>query len=80
MRICLMALLLLAVAPGPLVGQELNWKSLEYWHRYILPKSSELTWQKVPWRPTYWGAVIEAQKKRRPILLWTMNGHPLANT
>ncbi len=80
MRTCLIALLLIAAIPSPLTAQELNFKSLDYWARHILPKPSELTWQKVPWRPTYWEAVAEGQKKRRPILLWTMNGHPLANT
>ena len=27
-----------------------------------------------------WDAVIEAQARDKPILLWSMNGHPLCNT
>ena len=46
----------------------------------ILPPAEELAWRKIPWRPTFWEAVVEAQEKEKPILLWAMNGHPLACT
>jgi hypothetical protein len=46
----------------------------------ILPDVDELAWQKIDWRPTFWEAVLEAQERSAPILLWAMNGHPLACT
>lgn len=46
----------------------------------ILPQPEEMLWQQVPWRITFWDAVQEAQATERPILLWAMNGHPLAST
>ena len=32
------------------------------------------------WFPTFNEGVAEAQKAEKPILLWVMNGHPLACT
>ena len=46
----------------------------------ILPKTEELCWQKIHWRPSFWAAVVEAQETEKPILLWAMNGHPLGCT
>lgn len=46
----------------------------------VLPRAGELDWQQIPWRTTFWEAVLEAQATDRPILLWTMNGHPLGCT
>lgn len=37
-------------------------------------------WLAIPWRPALGPAVLEASKKRKPILLWAMNGHPLGCT
>ena len=47
---------------------------------HILPRPEELRWQEIPWRTTFWEAVQEAQAAEKPILLWAMNGHPLALT
>jgi len=46
----------------------------------VVPSESELAWTTVPWRPTFWSAVRDAQAQQKPILLWAMNGHPLACT
>jgi hypothetical protein len=46
----------------------------------VLPKKRDLVWTKVPWRATLWDAVIDANAKKKPILLWAMNGHALACT
>ncbi len=54
--------------------------SIENLQAYIIPGPKELTWREIPWRPVFWDAVIEAQQKERPVLLWGMNGHPLACT
>jgi hypothetical protein len=46
----------------------------------IVPSPEELRWTAIPWRPTLWDALVEATGKEKPILLWAMNGHPLACT
>jgi len=46
----------------------------------VLPSKEELAWQSIAWRPTLWDAVVDAHREKKPILLWTMNGHPLALT
>ena len=61
-------------------AQELTDASYEKWRDHVLPKTWEVAYQKIPWRPSFWEAVIEAQEKDKPILLWAMNGHPLCNT
>ena len=78
-------LLPLLLSPLTLTAQDLTHDSLsqggfEKWFSHVVPGEEELQWRKVPWRATFWDAVIEAQDKDRPILLWAMNGHPLACT
>jgi hypothetical protein len=50
------------------------------WKAYLLPKPDELAWEEIPWRPSFWAAVEEALRTEKPLLLWMMNGHPLACT
>jgi hypothetical protein len=50
------------------------------WRDHVLPRNWELSYRRIPWRSSFWEAVIEAQEKDKPILLWAMNGHPLCNT
>ena len=50
------------------------------WAEFILPAAEDLRWQEIPWRNSFYSAVCEAQRLDRPILLWAMNGHPLACT
>ena len=69
-----------AVTPGAALAQELNDASYERLRDYIVPKPAELGYRSIPWRATYWEAVVEAQEIDKPILLWVMNGHPLACT
>jgi hypothetical protein len=73
----LSALLLAAAPPAP---PELNDRTFTHWRGHIRPKPAELSWQKIPWRTTFYDAVLEAQRQEKPILLWAMNGHPLACT
>jgi hypothetical protein len=47
---------------------------------HVVPPATERAWCDVGWRPTLWEAVVEANGSDRPILLWAMNGHPLACT
>ncbi|MGQ0614936.1 MAG: hypothetical protein ACT4PV_14470 [Planctomycetaceae bacterium] len=46
----------------------------------VLPSAEELAFTAIGWRASFWEAVVEAHKADRPILLWAMNGHPLACT
>lgn len=79
-------ILLLALAvPNAAVAEEFQEKDLtaanyEKWRDHVLPRNWELAYRRIPWRTSFWDAVIEAQARDRPILLWTMNGHPLCNT
>jgi hypothetical protein len=50
------------------------------WLAFIRPSSEELSFEQIGWRNQFWPAVQEARKLGRPILLWTMNGHPLGCT
>lgn len=50
------------------------------WAAFIRPSDDELAWEKIGWRNAFWPAVEEARRLGRPILLWTMNGHPLGCT
>ncbi len=70
---------LLVVAAAPPAGT-LNERTYATWRDHIRPRPAEVNWQEVPWRATLWDAVVEGQRQEKPILLWAMNGHPLACT
>jgi len=65
-------------AEGPPV--ELNAKTFASWRDRIRPQAAERCFETVQWLPTFWDGVMTAQKEDKPILLWAMNGHPLACT
>ena len=46
----------------------------------VLPEADECAFEEIPWRASFWQAVTEANAADRPVLLWAMNGHPLACT
>jgi hypothetical protein len=50
------------------------------WRKHILPDESELAWKKIPWLSTFQQGILEGSKQNKPVLLWTMNGHPLGCT
>ena len=72
------AVLLLAVQTAS--GQELTDAGFEKWRDFIRPGTDELRWSEIPWRASFWDAVAEGQQQKKPVLLWAMNGHPLACT
>ena len=47
---------------------------------FILPSKAEMVWKAIPWKSTLWDALVQGQKEDKPIVLWAMNGHPLACT
>ncbi len=69
-----------AVASDAPITPSLNEQSFALLRDFICPTTEELRWQQVGWRSTFWEAVQEAQTTDKPILLWAMNGHPLACT
>ena len=46
----------------------------------LICSKQESSWREIPWRPNLGEAIIEARKKKKPILLWMMNGHPCGMT
>ena len=46
----------------------------------VMPSKEELKWRDIPWQPSLWDAVVVGQKEDKPLLIWAMNGHPLACT
>lgn len=78
--------LLLAGASTPARAQStkptitLTPKSFPKWLAFIRPTDDELAYERIGWRNAFWPAVEEAKRLGRPILLWTMNGHPLGCT
>jgi hypothetical protein len=61
-------------------SQNLTDATYAKWRDYLLPAEKDLAYRSIPWRASYWDAVVEAQAKDKPILLWAMNGHPLGCT
>ena len=74
----LLGSMMLVAAAGP--PTELNDQTYTQFRDLIRPKTEEKCFETVPWLPTFWEAVTTAQEKDKPILLWAMNGHPLACT
>jgi hypothetical protein len=52
---------------------------LEALRAAIVPTSVE-AWQTIPWRIDLLAARDEARREKKPLFLWTMNGHPLGCT
>ena len=67
-------------APRQTGTAELNEQNFDRLMKQILPTEKEQRWQEIPWRNTFWDAVLEANRADKPILLWGMNGHPLGCT
>lgn len=79
-------LLCLVLAVAPLAAEEsapvpeLNDQNYTAWRDHILPEESELAWEKIPWLTTFKDGIIAANDAGKPLLFWTMNGHPLGCT
>ena len=61
-------------------AEDLTPENYAHWRDYALPTASEERWRKIPWIATFYEGVTEAQQSRKPLLIWVMNGHPLACT
>jgi len=65
------------VAQSAVIPDAANYQQ---WLKFIQPDAREQAYKEIDWRNKFWPAVEEARKLGRPILLWTMNGHPLGCT
>jgi len=72
--LALLAALLVQNAPEPTA------ENYERWLKFIQPDAKEQAYKEIDWRNQFWPAVQEARSLGRPILFWTMNGHPLGCT
>ena len=59
---------------------ELNDQNYAEWREHILPDTGELAWQQIPWATNFKDGIVAADAAGKPLLLWTMNGHPLGCT
>ena len=71
------ALATIAPGAGP---KQLTEATFDAMRDEILPRKDEERWREIPWRTSTWEAVVEAAATEKPVLLWAMNGHPLACT
>lgn len=46
----------------------------------VLPTAQENRWREIPWRTDLGSALQEAEKSKKPLFLWVMDGHPLGCT
>ncbi len=83
----LAALLILALPsthtpqdPPELPSVELRAEDLGAWRKTIEPERAELAFEDIPWLPTFAEGVLAADRERKPLLFWAMNGHPLGCT
>ena len=60
--------------------RQLDKESYSDWRAHILPTDAELAWKTIPWQTSFKDAILLAHEQKKPVLLWTMNGHPLGCT
>jgi hypothetical protein len=53
-------------------------EQLDKLHALIKPQTNEEKFMQIPWLTDLWEARKLAAAEGKPILLWEMNGHPLA--
>jgi hypothetical protein len=61
-------------------GSSLDPEAVRTIQQYVRPRADELGWQGIPWQTSIPDAVAIAARERKPVLLWAMNGNPLALT
>lgn len=79
-----LAAALTAQTPPPAAEPELvatlTEENFKAWQRHILPAAGEEAWAELPWLMSFHEGLQAAAKARKPLLLWTMNGHPFGCT
>jgi hypothetical protein len=46
----------------------------------VMPTANEDRWLEIPWRTDLGAALKEAERERKPVYMWVMDGHPLGCT
>lgn len=69
----LLPVILLVQAVG---GDGITPEEFRKLHESLRPKAPE-AWQTIPWKTDLLEARALAVQSRRPLFLWSMNGHPL---
>ena len=54
--------------------------SVEELVRYVVPSDEELAWLDLGWKTSLASGLEAGAREGKPVLLWAMNGHPLAST
>jgi hypothetical protein len=79
-RCCLLATLanvLVTLSAGRAV-EPLKPDQFDKLRTVIKPAATEDKWAQIPWQTDLWEARRKAAAEGKPILLWEMDGHPLA--
>jgi len=71
---------LMQVSPQNSAAPQPTAQNFAQWLTFIQPAATELVYREIGWRNALWPAVQEARQLGRPLLFWTMNGHPLGCT
>jgi len=58
----------------------INSENIANWKKGILPSKQESKFLELPWLQTFADGIREADRLEKPLLLWTMNGHPMGCT
>ena len=66
-----------AVSVRKVQGALKDWKAAI---AHVLPSSAETAWLDLPWQATLRAGLVKGAMEQKPVLLWAMNGHPLAST
>jgi hypothetical protein len=64
----------------PWTGISLNEKDFRDLRETILPDPTEIAWRELPWEISFYQGLQKAASEHKPLLLWTMNGHPFGCT
>jgi hypothetical protein len=73
----------LSIVAGPALAAAdigLNDDNYKTWRDHILPDADEMAWEQIPWLTTFKDGILASDQAGKPLLLWTMNGHPLGCT
>ena len=80
LRMAATVLLTVMAATTPVRAEKLSEAQAREVFNKIVPSDDQLTYELIPWRPSLKDAVLEAQARDMPLMIWTMRGHPLGGT
>jgi hypothetical protein len=77
---CLLAsaVILVATLPPAPAAEPITPEQFQQLRTVIKPAATEDKWAQIPWLTDLWEARQRAAAAGKPILVWEMDGHPLA--